>query len=56
VAPIRDADRVASDDDIITALVEKGELSLRDRVDLVAEQLRAPRKKVYDLALRSRKD
>ena len=55
-APVRDSDAVASDDHILTALGHLDAGSLRDRVDVVARQLRAPRKKVYDLALRSRKD
>jgi 16S rRNA (cytidine1402-2'-O)-methyltransferase len=55
-APLRAADRQASDDDIAAALAAQTAGSLRDRVDAVVQVLRAPRKRVYDLALRSRKD
>ena len=56
VAPMRSADTEASDEEIDTALSQHSGGSLRDRVDAVATLLRAPRKKVYDLALRLRKD
>ena len=55
-APRRDANTEASEDQICAALGNESQGSLRDRVDAVAALLRAPRKKVYDLALRSRKD
>jgi len=56
IAPVRAADTAASDGEILAALAQCAGHSVRDRVDAVAAQLRAPRKKVYDLALRSRKD
>ena len=56
VAPGRDLDRIASDEEIIAALAGEPASSLRDSVDAVAAGLRTSRKRVYDLALRSRKD
>ena len=56
VAPVRDGDGVISDMEITKALEAETWPSLRSRVDAVAARLRAPRKRVYDLALRSRKE
>ena len=56
VAPMRALDRQVSEEEIAQAIAGQTDGTLRDRVVAVAARLRAPRKRVYDIALRSRKD
>lgn len=53
VAPVRSRHNDATDEEISQALTDLDAGTLRDRVDCVATRLRAARKRVYDIALRS---
>jgi len=56
VAPVRSAERHVSDEEIRAAIAGQTAGTFRDQVDAVAALLRAPRKRVYDIGLQSRKD